>query len=312
MKTIALILLIVVSAQAQMITQNFGTGANTFSIDFVEIGNLGNAADTTGYGSVGYSYNIGKYEISRDQIAKATAAGNLGITLYDMIDYGGNGVNRPATGLSRNEAARFVNWLNTSKGYQSAYNFTTSDPNGNLSLWGIGQYSGDNQFRHKDAFYFLPNENEWYKAAYGSPSGSWYKYPIGSDTLPIAVSGGTTAGSAVWGQGAPADIDNAGGSSAYDTMGQGGNVWEWTETSFDGVNDAVDEIGTLRGGNWYFTGNDGNMGSSTRGWSDPTTEYTIDYGFRVASVPEPSTGIMMLLGIVTLLGLGTKRSLPRG
>jgi len=62
---------------AQTITETFGTGANAFSMDFVAIGNPGNAADTTGSpnpaGSVGYTYNLGKYEVSRDMITKANS-----------------------------------------------------------------------------------------------------------------------------------------------------------------------------------------------------------------------------------------------
>ena len=165
------------SAQAQGLLQTFGSGTNQFQIEFVTIGNPGNAADTTGspnpVGSVGYVYSMGKYEVSRDMITKANAAGTLGITLFNMSSFGGNGVNRPATGISWNEAARFVNWLNTSQGYQAAYNFTTSGANANITLWGAGQYSGSNQFRHKDAYYFLPSVDEWYKAAYGSPNGTW-------------------------------------------------------------------------------------------------------------------------------------------
>jgi formylglycine-generating enzyme len=43
-------------------------GANTFDIEFVNIGNPGNAADTTGNpnptGSVPYTYRMDTYEIS--------------------------------------------------------------------------------------------------------------------------------------------------------------------------------------------------------------------------------------------------------
>jgi hypothetical protein len=49
----------------------FGSGANTFDIEFVTIGNPGNPGDSTVYpnsaGSVPYTYRIGKYEISEDQ-----------------------------------------------------------------------------------------------------------------------------------------------------------------------------------------------------------------------------------------------------
>ena len=101
------------SASAQLVTESFGSGANAFKLDFVTVGNPNNPADTTGSpnpaGSVAYTYNLGKYEVSRDQINKANAAGSLGITLDNMTSYGGNGVNRPATGVSWYEAATYVN-----------------------------------------------------------------------------------------------------------------------------------------------------------------------------------------------------------
>jgi len=84
------------SAEAPPFSETFGSGSNQFSIDFVRIGNPGNAYDATGSpgdaGSVAYNYNIGKYEISRDMINKANSGGSLGITLADMTSYGGNGV----------------------------------------------------------------------------------------------------------------------------------------------------------------------------------------------------------------------------
>ena len=103
------------TASAQLVTESFGTGANAFTMDFVTIGNPGNVADTTGSpnpaGSVAYTYNLGKYEVSRGQIDKANSAGSLGITMWDNSRYGGNGVNMPAIGISYYEAATFVNWL---------------------------------------------------------------------------------------------------------------------------------------------------------------------------------------------------------
>jgi len=68
-------------------------------MDFVQIGNAGNAADTTGYGAVATTFWMGKYEVSRDMIEKANSEGNLGTTLMDMTSYGGNGPDRPATGV---------------------------------------------------------------------------------------------------------------------------------------------------------------------------------------------------------------------
>ncbi len=57
----------------------FGSGTNTFDIEFVTIGNPGNAADTSGSpnpaGAVAYSYRMGKFEISEQMIDKANAEG---------------------------------------------------------------------------------------------------------------------------------------------------------------------------------------------------------------------------------------------
>jgi sulfatase modifying factor 1 len=100
---------------------SFGTGENAFTMHFVDIGNPGNANDNTGYGGVANTFRMGTYEVSRDMITKANTAGNLGITMFDMTSYGGNGANRPATGVSWNEAARYVNWLNVSSGSVAAH-----------------------------------------------------------------------------------------------------------------------------------------------------------------------------------------------
>lgn len=302
-KKILLPLLILSSqiASAQVVA-DFGSGANSFSIDFVTIGNPGNVADTTGQpnpaGSVAYIYAIGKYEVSRDMILKATSAGGLGITLADMTTLGGNGLDRPATGVTWHEAAKFVNWLNTSKGYQAAYRF---DISGNFQLWSAGQYSGTNQYRHKDAFYFLPTSAEWYKAAFGNPDGRWSNYPNGLDSLPASVSGGTANNTAVYLQpssAGPADIKNAGGLSGYGTMAQGGNVMEWIETAFDGVNNTTGENRETRDGPW--DGISVYLESSVRNSSTPTHENS-RIGFRVASVPEPSSASLFILGLATAL-----------
>ena len=300
----AVLVLSGISAQAQTITETFGTGANQFSIDFVEIGNPGSAgranAYPSGLGSVNYVYSIGKYEISRDMITKFNSATGIGITMADMTNYGGNGANRPASGISWNEAARFVNYLNTSKGYQAAYKFTTSGANDNIDLWGSGEYNQNNPFRHKDAYYFLPSADEWFKAAYGSPSGTWYNYATGS-TFPTRISGGTASGTAVYGGSSygvfgPADITNAGGLSAWGTMGQDGNVWEWKESAWDFTNDSATELRELSG---ISFANDQGVGyAGNRNTKDPTNDLDENFtlGFRVASVPEPSSLSLLLAG----------------
>jgi formylglycine-generating enzyme required for sulfatase activity len=301
------------SAQGQAGVVSFGSGANQFNMEFVTIGNPGNAADTTGKpnpaGAVGYEYGIGKFEVSEDMITKFNASQSLQITKDTR------GTNQPATRVSWNEAARFVNWLNTSTGGFAAYKFTTGGVNDNIALWDASDtldYDPLNPYRSKRATYVLPGYNEWYKAAYYDPSNStYYNFPTGSDTAPTPVASGTGIGAngnneAVYdGQSGPADVTQAGGLSPYGVMGLGGNVWEWEESSFDLANSSGSSSRGIRGGNWSNYSNDLSS-SSLPAYNSPGNEGNI-IGFRVASlsssappaVPEPS---MMVIG--TLFGIG--------
>jgi sulfatase modifying factor 1 len=167
------------------------------------------------------------------------------------------GANKPATSLFPHEAAHFVNWLNTSQGRQAAYKFEneTFEPWDKEDAWQLG---GENLFRHKDAKYFLPSEDEWYKAAYYDPKlndgkGGYWDYATGSNEIPKAIPSGIDAGTAVHSQSertAPADITTAGGLSPYGTMAQNGNVSEYGESALDGSNNSHSEPRFLRGGNW--------------------------------------------------------------
>jgi formylglycine-generating enzyme len=313
--------LIGLCSPAQAGTITFGSGANQFSMVFVEIGDAGNAADTTGSpnpaGAVSYVYQMGKYEVSRDMITKYNAnfgtVNSLEITLRDMTSFGGNGADRPATGVSWNEAARFVNWLNTSQGYQAAYKFTTGGVDDNIALWVSGDtgFNAANPFRNSLAHYFLPSFDEWYKAAYYDPvSDTYFYFPNGSNTAPTAVTGGGIAGTAVYNQSTsqgPADITNAGGLSPFGIMGLGGNVWEWQETAHDLLNNSASSDRGIRGGDWLSLS--GSLWSSSRGSLGPLVE-GVNIGFRVASlsetaaVPEPSSLILVLTGVA---GFGVRR-----
>ena len=199
-----------------------------------------------------------------------------------------------------------MNYLNTSSGSTAAYKF---DGSGNFQLWSSSEagYNAINQFRNSLAKFFLPSTDEWYKAAYGSPNGSWYNYPTGSDNAPTAVAGGTAANTAVYssvafhGQTGPADINNAGGLSPYGTMGQGGNVVELTESAFDGINDLATDLRELRGGSWFFSAADMNSLDRESYLAISSTSLYIGLqGFRVASVPEPSSLSLLVLGGVVV------------
>jgi formylglycine-generating enzyme required for sulfatase activity len=90
-------------------------------------------------------------------------------------------------------------------------------------------------------------------------------------------------------------------------MGQGGNVWEWNESALDGTNSSSSEFRVFRGGNWGSDQN--NLRVSSRESDDPLQQ-GVYLGFRVASVPEPSTyALLLMAGAGWLLWKRRKTSL---
>ena len=76
-------------------------------------------------------------------------------------------------------------------------------------------------------------------------------------------------------------------------------MWEWMETAYDGSNNIAGEPLELRGGSWF---NDTSLlDASYRNSLDPTNEGSPAIGFRVVSVPEPSTGLLVVLGLSGVL-----------
>jgi formylglycine-generating enzyme len=289
----------------------FGSGTNSFNINFVTIGNPGNAPDTVGApfqaGAVGYVFQIGKYEISEQMVDKANVLGGLGITKDTR------GPDKPATSINWFEAAKFVNWLNTSSGFSPAYKF---DAAGNFQVWQPSDpgYVPGSMFRNSLAKYVLPGVDEWYKAAYYDPVvGVYYHYPTGSNTAPTPIASGVAPGIAVYGGVlTPADITQAGGLCPFGTMAQGGNVYEWNETVIDAAFMHTPNLGgrVFRGGD--YGQNSGDLSSVAVGGSNPSAE-GINVGFRVVSVvPEPDAIVLCAGGALgsfclMLIQLGEKR-----
>jgi formylglycine-generating enzyme len=287
-------LFVLLSIAAPVCAETITHGGTTINMDFVTVGDAGNAADTTGNpnpcGSVGYAYNIGKYEVTADQWAAVIAAdANVGNAGY----WSGS---QPTAGTSWHEAAKFCNWLTTGQYNQGYY-----------SINGAGEAT-PNALGH-DAYaalhgttYFIPTEDEWYKAAYyDGNAGVYYDYPTGSNSVPDGIdSAGDTAFDAVFSDGYnqnhPNSVTNAGVASPYGTIGQGGNVSERNETLV---------AGSLRGCSWY--GSSEALASSYPSSSNPTDEY-YSIGFRVASaVPEPGSMVLLVSGAFGLLACAWRK-----
>jgi Sulfatase-modifying factor enzyme 1/PEP-CTERM motif len=199
------------------------------------------------------------------------------------------------------DAIRFANWLHNAQGggdtETGAYTLGLLNSDGT-------PVNGDSITREPDAIWFLASEDEWYKAAYhqnDGATGNYFDYPISSNTAPTAEAppGGSNsanyalAASGITDVGAYYDSD-----SPYGTFDQGGNLWEWNETAIGGSSRGV------RGGS-YSTPSD-RLLATYRDSVDPALDSGA-VGFRVATIPEPSTVVLAALGLVGLAALGWRR-----
>jgi len=285
----------------------FGTGANQFTIDFVNISSATNP--TSGYGVVNNDYRMGSFEITNDQWNKFKAELGVPVTGDPSNAYNENpywtGTNVPTNYVSWYEAAQFVNWLNTSKGYHAAYKFTGTQGQGDYSLdtWLPSEAdNGTNLYRHKDAMYYMPTEDEWVKAAYwnGTNLQTWAtpddSQPVTGDDSNYAAAVGKP-----WNVGSGSQEING----TYDMMG---NVWEWMESPYSDPNYGTGSGRGLRGGSCNLVYGS-YLASSYRYYNDPYNEIGY-YGFRVASeVPEPSCVVLLSIGGMMLLKR-KRRTLP--
>jgi formylglycine-generating enzyme required for sulfatase activity len=272
-----------------VVTVNF-TSADTIrgiNIDFVTIGNAGNAADTggtVGCGAVGYNYRIGKYEVTNAQwntFTTAAGAPTGSDSGYSYTSYW-TGAQQPTNFVSWYEAAQFCNYLTSGDKSKGAYQFSGS----NISP---GSFQGINRTEAKATYgtiYVIPTEDEWYKAAYFKPDGSGYSlYANGTNTAP-------SQSDACYGQNWPYNPWNVGSGTqeqngTFDMMG---NILEWNE------NLITSSIRSRRGGDYY--GYDSYLASSYWQGAYPNLE-SANMGFRVAEIPEPAT--LLLLGLSGLV-----------
>jgi formylglycine-generating enzyme required for sulfatase activity len=226
--------------------------------------------------------------------------------------------NNPVVFVSWYDSIRFANWMHN--GMRSG-----DTENGAYTLLGgtPTPSNGNSIMRNPGAGWWLPSKNEWYKAAYhknDGATGNYWEYPTSTDANPYSdqppgtgapdpsntanfrnndgLANGYDDGYAVTGSLSFDDAQNyltdvgayTSAHSPYGTFDQGGNVWEWGETlsSFRGLH------GGAWSGTFFLTA------TSQAVVENPTAERN-DIGFRVASIPEPSTIFLLSLAAVSAL-----------
>lgn len=343
--------LIAVVAAASIVS-GYIPSVRAVTIDMVTVGNSGNTADpATGslYGAVGYEYRIGRYEVTIGQycdflnaVARADTYGLYSTNMSSNLNIAGisrtgvsgsysysvtgpsgtapagasSALNRPITYVSWWDAARFTNWV--ANGQPTGAQNSTTTENGTYPLNGATSgaspaKNATNPNTNLAPAFWIPTEDEWYKAAFFSPllnsgTGGYYTYATRSDVMPgnSIGNGSNQANHSMTGAFSVTQsatyvstqnyLTNVGAFSAsasfYGTFDQSGNVEEWNDlTGASGFSRGT------RGGGWAGGDLGYPLSSGYRGGG--TQSYQSDgLGFRLAApVPEPSTYAMALAGL---------------
>jgi formylglycine-generating enzyme len=299
------------------------------TIDWRPVGNPGNAAEQSrGFGAVPYSYRIGTYDVTNSQYVEflnakdPTGADPLDLFSIGMSEnlFGYGGIrfdtaavvgqkynvisgkgNHPVNLVNWYDAVRFANWLNNGQGdgdtETGAYTLVGGTPIPS---------NADAITRSPGAAVFLPSLDEWYKAAYYNPgTGLYFLYPTSSDLPPASGHPTSLPNYANYypfpGDASPSPVDPpldltdvgaySGTISPYGAFDMGGNVYQWNETLIYGMYRGV------QGGSFQSS-----AVLLSALWV-PGINYAdrsaYEIGFRVASIPEPSS---FLLASFVLVG----------
>jgi sulfatase modifying factor 1 len=273
----------------------FSPSAGQNLIDMVSVGNPNNPADKSGYGKVGYTYRIGKNEVTVAQYLKflnavasdpkETRQGIKDLWQDDMADP----TEKPGALITRANdtvtgkyvykaptdakgkplavdtlpiawtnwfsAARFANWLHNDPSKPVTAN-TTEIGAYNLKNATTGVFE-----RQPGAKFWIPSEDEWYKAAYYDPTkttqGGYWKYATKSDRLPSdKVDDFANSNAANYNdQRKKFNVFTPVGSyskspSHYGTYDMTGNVWEWNDGILKSPTKGTPDSRIVRGGSF--------------------------------------------------------------
>jgi sulfatase modifying factor 1 len=272
------------------------------SMQTLTVGDVGNAADTTGLGAVDYGYSIGKYEVTNTQYvaflnAKAksdpnnlyngayhatyggiTRSGTAGSYTYATIS---GRENWAVTYVSFWDACRFANWMSNGQG-------DGDTENGSYTLTPTG-IANNTVTRNVGATWVIPTENEWYKAAFyksGGLNAGFWSYGTGTNSITTSMANYNSVVSNVLAVGSFAPT------SAYGAFDMAGNAWEKTEKIITG--------GKRQNLGGAFNSSIGSIQKLDAGFLTAATFEENTSGFRMAFVPGPSS--IALLGLAGLAG----------
>ncbi len=317
-----------------------GSVVNAEPIEWVTVGDPGNTADTTGdpnpAGAVATSFQIMKYELTNQQytdfLNSVAATDTYSLYNTNMGSNARGGISRSGSSGSYSYSAKtnmgdkpvnYVSWFDAARVSNWLMNGATSSSSTEIGAYTLvsGQTSGTAPAVNSGAKFYVPTEDQWYKAAYyqgGGTSAGYWDYATQSNIPPATVTAGLTgigsAGStgnfanylaaADWNSqdGNVTTVGTNGGPSAYGAFDMSGNLHEWND-----LTGAAGSSRGVRGGHWDNTAV---VLSSSLSYSvDPSDEYNA-IGFRLASpvsssaVPEiDPNGLSAVLGLI-VGGLG--------
>jgi formylglycine-generating enzyme required for sulfatase activity len=198
---------LVVSATASDPATGFRIATSGTNGDHLGLGNFAFVGDTTNmadadtnYGAVAYSYRISRFPVTNDEYcaflnsqAKLDTRALYNSLMGSDTERGGivrGGVansyyyvskmhhgNKPINYVNWIDCARYCNWLH------NGATDTSDTENGAYTINPLGSV-----VRNPGAKYWIPLENEWYKAAFYDPtSGGYYQYSTQNNTGPTPV-----------------------------------------------------------------------------------------------------------------------------